>query len=109
MEQDISRKLDKYDVGLAVSSGVLTAAMDVLWIGDLSFEDAHVWGQEKTDELVISFERANRFKGKELDDAIRFLEKKYPMDGDKLTNKFGGGYYHHLRDFSHHPTFAGAS
>ena len=31
----------------------------------------------------------------------------YPISADKLTNDFGGGAYHHLRDFSHHPTIVG--
>jgi hypothetical protein len=31
----------------------------------------------------------------------------YPISVDKLTNDFGGGAYHHLRDFSHHSTIVG--
>lgn len=36
----------------------------------------------------------------------------YPYKDDLLcyrknTNDFGGGYQHHLRDFSHHPTLIG--
>lgn len=46
-------------------------------------------------------------KKEDLSSAIAFLEKKFPIVADKLTNDYGGGYSHHLRDFSHNPTILG--
>lgn len=107
MEKDINQKVDKLDVALSISSGALTAAMDVLWIKDISLADAHEWGSAKVDEFVKKVAKSKGYKGDDIDGAIKRLEDDFPMDGDLLTNEFGGGYSHHLRDFSHHPTPVG--
>lgn len=103
---DVS-KLDKYDVALSVSSGALTAMLDVFWVCDISFADANDWGSEKVDKFVLKIAQARGYEGNDLGKAIEKLEKEFPMDGDLLTNNFGGGSQHHLRDFSHHPTPVG--
>lgn len=107
MEKDINQKLDKYDVGLSISSGALTATLDALWIGDISLADAHKWGSDEVDEFVKYVAKSKGQKFNDVDKAIAYLEKEYKMDGDKLTAEFGGGKQHHLRDFSHHPTPVG--
>lgn len=99
--------LDKWDVIVSVSSGAITAAIDVLWSSDISFADAHKWGSDKVDEFVISVAKSKGYKGKDIAGAIKKLEDDFPMDGDLLTNEFGSGPQHHLRDFSHHPTPVG--
>lgn len=109
MNGEIITRLDKYDVALSISSGALTAALDVLWVNDLSFADAHSWGSKQIDSFVMKVARSKGFTGKENDiaGAIKKLEDDYPMAGDLLTSQFGGGSQHHLRDFSHHPTPVG--
>ena len=107
MVKDIDQKLDKYDVALSISSGVLTAAMDVLWVGDISFFDAHEWGSDKVDDFVKKVAKSKGYKGNDIAGAIKKLEDDFPMDGDLLTKEFGSGAQHHLRDFSHHPTPVG--
>ena len=104
MENDINKKIDKYDVALSISSGALTAAIDALWIDDISLADAHEWGSAKVDEFVMKVAKNKGYRGKDIAGAIAKIEEEYPMDGDLLTDKFGGGNWHHLRDFSHHPT-----
>ena len=99
--------LDKWDVLVSLSSGALTAAMDVFWVQELSFLNAHNWGVEKTDSFVLEVAQKRGYKGKDLAGAIAHLEKDSPIPADKLTNDFGGGLHHHLRDFSHHPTIVG--
>jgi len=101
------RQLDKWDYIIATSSGVMTAAMDVLWDKNLDFREAHSWGVEKTNVFVLDVAKKQGFKGKDLSGAVKYLEDKFPIPADKLTNDFGGGNYHHLRDFSHHPTITG--
>lgn len=100
-------QLDKWDVAISVSSGVLTAGMDVLWVQDISLMEAHTWGKDETEKFVIKTAKSKGFTGNDLAGAITFLEDKFPMAGDLLTDKFGGGPQHHLRDFSHHPTVFG--
>lgn len=102
-------RLDKYDVALSISSGILTSALDVFWVNDISLADAHSWGSKQIDSFVMKVARSKGFTGKENDiaGAIKKLEDDYPMAGDLLTSQFGGGAQHHLRDFSHHPTPVG--
>ena len=102
-----NNELDRYDVAASISSGALTATLDVLWVGDLSFNDAHNWGVEKTDKFVMNMAKRDGYKGKEISGAIKKLEDLHPWIGDEVTDQFGGGYNHHLRDFSHHPTPVG--
>ena len=102
-----SLKLDKWDVIVSVSSGALTAAMDILWTSDISLTEAHKWGKEETDKFVQKTAKSRGYNGNDTAGAISFLEKEFPIPADELTNDFGGGYHHHLRDFSHHPTIVG--
>ena len=100
-------KLDKWDYIAATSSGALTAAIDVLWVKDFSLTEAHSWGVNKTTDFVKEVAKSKGYKGTELSGAIKYLEDTYPIPADALTDDFGGGYSHHLRDFSHHPTVTG--
>ena len=99
--------LGKWDCAISIASGVMTAALDVLWTKDISLENAHDWGSKQTEAFVIKTARSRGYKGNNLEEAVRSLEKKFSIEADKLTNEFGGGKYHHLRDFSHHPTPVG--
>lgn len=99
--------LDKWDVMLSLSSGALSGVLDILFVNDISLENAHTWGKEEVDKFVISVAKKNGYKGKDLAGAIKKLEDAYPIAADQLTNEFGGGSAHHLRDFSHHPTITG--
>jgi len=98
---------DKWDYIIAAASGVLTAALDVLWRTNLSLTEAQSWGKKETDAFVLKVAKAVGYKGNDLAGAIRTLEELFPIAADKLTPEFGGGLQHHLRDFSHHPTLAG--
>lgn len=98
---------DKLDYELAAACGLLTGALSVLWGKKFSLDEAHKWGNEKADSLVKAFAKSQGYKKDDLEGAIEFLERKFPMAGDDLTNEFGGGKQHHLRDFSHHPTILG--
>ena len=98
---------DKLDYELAAACGLLTGSLSVLWGKKFSLDVAHKWGNEKADSIVKAFAKSQGYKKDDLAGAIEFLEKKFPMAGDALTNEFGGGKQHHLRDFSHHPTILG--
>lgn len=97
-------KADKKDYLLAAACGVLTGSLSVLWSKKFDLSEAHKVGTDKADDMVVSVAKAMGYKKDDVEGAIAFLEKKFPMAGDVLTNEFGGGKQHHLRDFSHHPT-----
>lgn len=110
MNEDFAGKktqLDKWDYGIAVSGGILTAAMDIFWIGDISLLEAHSKGADITENFVKKIAAKKGYCGNSLSGAVKYLEDKYPIAADKATNDFGGGVQHHLRDFSHHPTIIG--
>ncbi len=102
--EDGVSKADKVDYIMAASCGVLSGTLSILWGKKFSLDEAHKWGNDKADSIVKSVAKSQGYKKDDLEGAIRFLEEKYPMAGDALTNMFGGGRQHHLRDFSHHPT-----
>lgn len=97
-------KLKKTDALIAVASGTLTGVMDSVFIRDIDLREAHRWGVEEAQQIVSRFANSRGLKCKDFADTVRALENKYSMASDKLTNDFGGGNYHHLWDFSHHPT-----
>ena len=99
-----SSNADSFDYILAVSSGILSGLIDVLFVGDFSLERGTQWGKDKVDHFVLSVAKIKGYEGDKLDGAVRFLEKKYPIPADSATSIFGGGATHHLKDFSHHPT-----
>ena len=104
---DCKNKLNKWDYAVAVSSGALTAALDVFFVGDISLSEAHKWGMEKVEPFIIGVANSQGFKGTGLEGAVSFLERQFPIPSDEKTNDFGSGKQHHLRDFSHHPTVTG--
>ena len=104
-----AEKATKLDYELAAVSGLLTGALNVLWQKDFDLESAKDWGDEKVGKFVLTVAKSAGMTKVDasLEDAIRFLEKEFPLAADKLTAEFGGGLQHHLRDFSHHPSLAG--
>jgi hypothetical protein len=95
-------KADKLDYLVAASSGMLTALIDVLWVREFSLRYAQDVGTEQIEKLVIAIAKEKGCKKEDIKGCIGYLEDKYPMAADKVTNDFGGGLQHHLRDFSHH-------
>ena len=106
--KDNQDKLDKWDYAISISSGAITAAMDILWVKDINLFDARTWGKQEVEDFVMAVAKNQKgYSGKNIKDAIKFLEDKYPIAADDFTNDFGGGKQHHLRDFAHHPTIVG--
>ncbi len=100
-------KADKIDYLLAIASGTIAAAVDIFYTGEFSLEEAERWGKDKTNDFVKFVAKINGYKGDNLSNAIKFMEKKYPLAADKNTPTFGGGLQHHLRDFTHHYSIGG--
>lgn len=100
-------EFEKLNYAIAAASGVFTGILNILWSKDYELENAQKWGKEKIEKFVCNVAKKQGCKSDNIQDSIRFLEKKFPIQADKYTNTFGGGLQHHLRDFSHHPTILG--
>ncbi len=98
---------DKTDYAVAIASGVLAGIVDAIFVGELSLEVANQWGNDQVKKIVLNVAKYQGYDGKELSQAVRYLEEMFPVAADKATDAFGGGLQHHLRDFSHHPTPVG--
>ncbi|WP_337935566.1 hypothetical protein [Jutongia sp.] len=98
---------DTLDYVISVCSGVLAGVIDVLWGKDFSLENANQIGTQKIEKKIIKVAQKHGYKGEGLGGAVKHLEDSFPIAADKVTNEFGGGLQHHLRDFSHHPTPVG--
>lgn len=103
----LTNQADGLDYIVAVASGIIAGAIDIIFVEDFSLEKANEWGDEKTNNFVVKIAQKQGYQGDDLYGAIKYLEDKYPIAADKATATFGGGKQHHLRDFSHHPTPVG--
>lgn len=105
--QMLSSKADSLDYIVAASSGVLCAALDILWVGEFSLKNGRNVAAAQTDNFVKKISKLLGCPSDDLKTCVKFLEDKFPLASDGNTPGFGGGLQHHLRDFSHHPTLAG--
>lgn len=103
----LTNHADGLDYMVAVASGVLTGLLDAFVVGEFSFEEGKKWGEEQVNEFVVRVAKSQGYTGDDLYGAVKYMEGKFPIVADKVTNDFGGGLQHHLRDFSHHPTPVG--
>lgn len=100
-------KADKLDYIVAVSSGVISGLIDVVYVGEFSLDRAEAWGKEQIEAVVMRVAKIEGYKGDDLRGAIKHMEDAHPLASDGNTNDFGGGRQHHLRDFSHHFSISG--
>ena len=98
---------DRFDYAVAACSGIIAGLIDILFVGELSIDRANEWGNQKVEDFVISIAKKSGYQGNDLAGAVEYLEDRNSIAADKVTNAFGGGKQHHLRDFSHHPTPVG--
>lgn len=100
----LSSHADQFDYLVLIGCGMLCGALDFLWDGELSLERGRDIASDKIDGLVTKTAKMLGCKNDDLESAVKFLEKKFPKPSDGNTSDFGGGFQHHLRDFTHHPT-----
>lgn len=103
----LSSQADNLDYLVSVASGVLCSMLDILWVGEFSLERGRGIASDKIDSFVTKTAKMLGCKNHDLESAVKFLEKKFPIPSDGNTPDFGGGLQHHLRDFAHHPTIVG--
>lgn len=105
--QMLSSHADKLDYLIAISSGILSGMLDILWYGDFDLVSSRKIADEKIKHFVIKTSKMLGCKEDDIKSCVAFLEKKNPIPADGNTSDFGGGLQHHLRDFAHHPTIIG--
>ena len=103
----LSSQTDELDCLVAVASGILCSMLDILWVGDFSIKEGRSFASDKIEKLVTKTAKFRGYKGNDLKEAVKFLEKEYPIPSDGNMPDFGGSLQHHLRDFAHHPTVIG--
>ena len=103
------------DYSIAVISGIINGIIDSVFIGEWNFETAKAKSNQYVNEKVMEFAKKKGFKGNRFDQAVKFLEDRYPLPGDdsykSVVDEFGKQEItmktHHLDDLSHHPTLIG--
>jgi len=103
----LSSQADKFDYLVSIASGVLCGMLDVLWVGDFNLAEGRSIASDKVDSFVKKTAKMMGCKDDDMESAVRFLEKAFPIPSDGNTPDFGGSLQHHLRDFAHHPTLVG--
>ena len=103
----LTNQADNLDYLISVASGILCAALDILWVGDFDLSRGREVASNKIDSVVKKAAQMLGCKDGDLSSCVKFLEKKFPIPSDGNTPDFGGGLQHHLRDFAHHPTIVG--
>lgn len=104
----LSSQADNLDYLIAIASGLTCALLDILWVGEFDLNQGREIASDKVDSFVKKIaEIVEGKKFENLNDAVKSLEKRFPIPSDGNTPDFGGGLQHHLRDFAHHPTLVG--
>lgn len=104
----LSSQADKLDYLIAIASGLTCALLDILWVDEFDLNQGREIASDKVDSFVKKIaEIVEGKKFENLNDAVKSLEKRFPIPSDGNTPDFGGGLQHHLRDFAHHPTLVG--
>ena len=98
---------DEADYLLAIASGALCAALDVLWVGEIDLSRGREVGSDQVERIVIALAQATGCEKDDLQSCVRHLERAFPLAADDAMNELGGPTKHHLRDFSHHASPTG--
>ena len=94
--------LDSTDYLIAIASGLLSGVVDAFVAKGFNLDDAQNDGAKCVESFIRFVGKREGIASDDIEKIVKGLEKNHPFAGDKLTNEFGGGSQHHLRDFSHH-------
>ena len=85
--EDVVDVADKLDYQIAAACGLLSGSLSVLWGKKFSLDEAHKWGNQKADELVISFAKKQGYKKDSLEGAIELKEIDIKLENEILWIK----------------------
>lgn len=107
--EKLTNHADGIDNMIAIGSGILTGLIDSFFVGEFDFSLAKAHSNEQINHFIQSYAKKKGCTGRSLEDAIKFLEKKYPVDQDNIWKGKGisSSRLHHLEDIAHHPTLLG--
>lgn len=93
-------KVDSLDYLVSGACGAICGILQCVISLDESFET----GEQAVTKCLTQFAKSLGYVGdsKAIGHIVSFLELKFPSVSDTVTNAFGGGLQHHLRDWSHH-------
>lgn len=107
----LTNNADGYDYAIAVSAGIISGVIDAFFVGEWDFKSAKAISNREMNEKVMAFAKKHGLdqNANRLEDAIEYLEKKFPIPGDNTWHGMGvsSTMDHHLDDFTHHPTILG--
>lgn len=102
----LSSKADTLDYLVSAGSGLLTSLLDILWIGSFDLESGTNIASDRVNNFVKKAAEIIDNKEHTLKSAVESLEG-FKLPSDANLHDFGGPSFHHLYDFSHHPTIVG--
>lgn len=111
-------KCDKYDYLIAVSCGAIAGMIDIFLVGSPKDSKLQKWTDAQVDKTVMVFAETcgwNPKAGKEnnVNSAIGFLEKKFPVNYDQQHSKSVDNLFnmstrnHHMKSLAHAPDIIG--
>lgn len=66
--------LKRLDSKIAIGSGVLTGALDILLVPELSFADANTWGSDRIQAFALTAAKNRGYDGDDLSGAMKYLK-----------------------------------
>lgn len=110
--------VDKYDYLMGAFIGLFSGILDVIYVGKPGDSMLGNWTDKKTNDLVMNFAKWKGYTPKDgtpnLQNAIQFLERQYPVNYDHAKSKDTGylvGHMtpknHHLKSLGHSPDLIG--
>ena len=102
---------DKADYAFAVASGIISGAIDALFVGDATITGNDIaLSNRQANNFIQEYASSRGFNNSRLKDAIRELEDAFKVAQDNVWKGHNVGISaknHHLADLAHHPTPAG--
>ena len=110
-------QMDRYDYIISAMCGVFSGLIDSFFVGKPGASSLGDWTNSRTDGIVM---KAAKLAGwnpdagyNNIDGAIRFLERKYPVNYDQGTGNAAQGLLgmslknHHIKSLGHSPDIVG--
>lgn len=99
-------KVDKYDYLLGAFIGIFAGIMDVLFVGKPGDSMLGNWTDKKTNDIVMKYAQWKGYTPKNgepnLQNAVQFLEKAYPVNYDHGKSIDTGNVISHMTPKNHH-------
>lgn len=106
-EESLKIKCDKFDYLIAISSGIVSALIDIYGIGKKGPVNNYI--DKTTDKFVEKIAKVNGWDGKP-ENPIKYLEEKFKVNYDQRHSGDVGNTFnmspnnHHLKSLSHSPS-----